>query len=281
MTITDCFRILGIPRNAGMNDLKLAYRSKAKIYHPDRNGGDGRQFTRLHEAYTYLLDSGSFHGGTENTAGDLYKRETEEKLRREAHQKRAREEAVKRAAREKARKEADERAAFERKRKEMEKRAAERKAQYEEKIRLNQLNMAKERAEKTARGNSPSHKVFIAGEILSGSSTERQKKQAIHTLVSLKRKSAYPFLKKVFYNESEALVLLAIEAVGTLKIVQAGPELSSLICSGSVKIRMAVLEAIEAMGNKNNYSNIVSMAVRDNNSAIRNKAVSLSKRFYG
>ncbi len=285
MTLSDCFRILGIPRNACINDLKVAYRSKAKKYHPDRNGGDGRQFNRLHEAYTFLLDSGSLHVGTARPDLDVQRREAEERLRRESYRKAADEkkhrEALKKAERESARREAEEKAALEKRRKEAEKKAGERRAAFEDQLRKSQLKSTRERAQKLAKENSPSHLVFAAGELLTGKGSDRQKKQAIQTLVSLRRKSAYPFLKTALYEESEVIVLSAIEAIGKLKILQAGPELSSLMCSGSVKIRMAVLEAVENMARIKHYRDIVQLAVGDSNMAVRHKAEKLFQRSYG
>ena len=57
MTNTDSYyAILGIERNAGLDDIKKAYRTKAKILHPDKNkNADAQeQFVLLNEAYEYL-----------------------------------------------------------------------------------------------------------------------------------------------------------------------------------------------------------------------------------
>lgn len=232
MTLSYCFRILGIPKNSCINELKIAYRYKAKMYHPDRNGGDGRQFNKLHEAYTFLLDSGSLHRGTVRPGSDILKRK----------------------------------AAVERQRQEFRKKAEEK--------------TAKERAQKLAKDKSPSHKVFTAGDILIGNGSDWQKKQAIQSLINLGRKSSYPFLKTALYGGSEIIVLTAIDAIGKLKIMQAGPELSSLMHSGSVKIRMAVLLAVESMDSKKYYRDIVQMAVVDSDIAVRHKAATLFQRFY-
>jgi curved DNA-binding protein CbpA len=285
MTVSDCFRILGIPRNSCLSDLKVAYRSKAKKYHPDRNGGDGRQFTRLHEAYSLLLENGVFQSDSFNSQSDILRREAEEKSRREAFRRaseeRLRKEAIRKAEREKVKREAEEKAAMEKRRREMEKRSAERRAAYEEKVKKSQIKAVKERARKLSKENSPSHKVFITGEILSGNNTDRRKLQAINTLIALKRKSAYPFLKRALYEGSEPIVLASIAAIGKLKIIQAGPELSSLMCSGSVKIRLAVLDAIAGIGRNNLYTGIVNMALRDNDSSVRRQAEFYFKRIYG
>ncbi|MBI4645215.1 MAG: J domain-containing protein [Bacteroidia bacterium] len=49
--------ILGINEDAGINDIKKAYRKKAKEYHPDLNKAPGAhfQFIIINEAYSFLL----------------------------------------------------------------------------------------------------------------------------------------------------------------------------------------------------------------------------------
>ncbi len=59
MAKEDYYRILGVARDAGKDDLKKAYRRLAMQYHPDRNPGDAeaeRRFKELNEAYEVLKD---------------------------------------------------------------------------------------------------------------------------------------------------------------------------------------------------------------------------------
>jgi curved DNA-binding protein CbpA len=35
MTLADYYQILGLPVNSSINDIKKAYRQKARLYHPD------------------------------------------------------------------------------------------------------------------------------------------------------------------------------------------------------------------------------------------------------
>ena len=37
MTLSDYYEILGIPVNSSLEDVKRAYRKKARLYHPDIN----------------------------------------------------------------------------------------------------------------------------------------------------------------------------------------------------------------------------------------------------
>ncbi|HEY2932463.1 MAG TPA: molecular chaperone DnaJ [Acidobacteriota bacterium] len=56
----DYYAILGVPRGAGENEIKKAYRKMARKYHPDVNPGDKgaeEKFKTVQEAYTVLSDS--------------------------------------------------------------------------------------------------------------------------------------------------------------------------------------------------------------------------------
>lgn len=55
----DHYRVLGIARDATAQQVKQAYRERAKICHPDRNGSPqaGILFHAVHEAYETLRDA--------------------------------------------------------------------------------------------------------------------------------------------------------------------------------------------------------------------------------
>lgn len=57
MATEDYFRILGLSKGCTLNDLKRAYRIKARLYHPDINPDPGAsdKFVSVTEAYVYLL----------------------------------------------------------------------------------------------------------------------------------------------------------------------------------------------------------------------------------
>jgi len=56
----DYYSILGVNRNAGIDEIKKAYRKLALKYHPDRNPSDKKkaeeQFKKISEAYAVLSD---------------------------------------------------------------------------------------------------------------------------------------------------------------------------------------------------------------------------------
>ncbi len=53
------YQILGVTQNATLDQIKKAYRTKAKYLHPDRNKSESahEQFILLNEAYEYLLNT--------------------------------------------------------------------------------------------------------------------------------------------------------------------------------------------------------------------------------
>jgi molecular chaperone DnaJ len=79
MAKRDYYEVLGVPKNAGADDIKKAYRKKALEFHPDRNPGDKaaeEKFKEAAEAYDVLSDNDKRarydrygHAGVENMGG--------------------------------------------------------------------------------------------------------------------------------------------------------------------------------------------------------------------
>ncbi len=89
MTASDYYKILGLTEGCSINDLKRAYRIKARQYHPDLNRHPSAPdlFIRATEAYEFLLNSLSGTFGRDTAYEDKMKQW------KEYHQKRAREKA--------------------------------------------------------------------------------------------------------------------------------------------------------------------------------------------
>lgn len=52
----DPYKILGVPRNASLSEIKKRYYKLVKKYHPDRNNGDDKKITIVTKAYNILSD---------------------------------------------------------------------------------------------------------------------------------------------------------------------------------------------------------------------------------
>ncbi len=57
MTLTDYYRILDIPVDSSIEEIKKAYRVKARAYHPDINHSPDAKdmFIEATEAYEFLI----------------------------------------------------------------------------------------------------------------------------------------------------------------------------------------------------------------------------------
>ncbi len=72
MHISECYRLLGIPRNATLDDIKVAYRRLARKYHPDVNQDDPDatdKFRLVQEAYKMLKDADKSDGSGPEASG--------------------------------------------------------------------------------------------------------------------------------------------------------------------------------------------------------------------
>jgi hypothetical protein len=98
MNASEYYRILEIPDNAGIEEIKNAFRRKAKAYHPDINKSEEahQKFVDVNEAYNYLMD---LHTHSSNSGGDTASFSREEYYRQwiQHERQKARERAARQA----------------------------------------------------------------------------------------------------------------------------------------------------------------------------------------
>jgi hypothetical protein len=89
MTLTDYYEILGLPVNSSIDEIKKAYRKKARLYHPDINPAPDAKdhFIAITEAYEFLM---SYHEKIKSD-DELYQQAMEDwrKYRQDRSKKRA------------------------------------------------------------------------------------------------------------------------------------------------------------------------------------------------
>ncbi|XP_010500313.1 PREDICTED: chaperone protein dnaJ 11, chloroplastic [Camelina sativa] len=54
--VSSLYELLKVNESASLTEIKTAYRSLAKVYHPDASESDGRDFMEIHKAYATLAD---------------------------------------------------------------------------------------------------------------------------------------------------------------------------------------------------------------------------------
>lgn len=90
MTLTDYYRILGLPERSTLEEIKKAYRLKARQYHPDINHNPDAKdyFIAVTEAYEFLV---AYHDRAKNNeeayrqAMEDWRKYRQEKARRRAY----------------------------------------------------------------------------------------------------------------------------------------------------------------------------------------------------
>ncbi|KAJ4893514.1 Chaperone DnaJ-domain superfamily protein [Raphanus sativus] len=54
--VSSLYELLKVNETASVTEIKTAYRSLAKVYHPDASESDGQDFMEIHRAYATLAD---------------------------------------------------------------------------------------------------------------------------------------------------------------------------------------------------------------------------------
>ncbi len=122
---------------------------------------------------------------------------------------------------------------------------------------------------------APGFNLFTLGNIVIQGKTKEQRVFAVRSLGNSGQKGAYAFLRKALFDEKEQVVIEAVTAVGRLKVLQSAGELSSVFTRGSVAVKQAVLDAVEKVGLRGGFNNLVLQAMEDPHPDIRRRGLKL------
>jgi curved DNA-binding protein CbpA len=125
---------------------------------------------------------------------------------------------------------------------------------------------------------NPAREVDIhgLGKLVSEGFTPEMRSFAVRRLGYARRRSAYAYIRKGFYDGSEQVVCAAVEATGRLQIVQSAGELASLFSRGSRRVKHEVLNTVERVGCRSEFDHILAMGCESSDRGIRRKAEELS-----
>lgn len=104
---------------------------------------------------------------------------------------------------------------------------------------------------------------------------------ACRSLANSGRRSAYAYIRDALWDETEMVVLSALEAIGSLGIRHAYGDLGALYGRGSETVRRAVLTAIEKIGGIDRFRSVVLQALEDPDPEVRRRGLSCFARMRG
>jgi hypothetical protein len=102
-----------------------------------------------------------------------------------------------------------------------------------------------------------------------------QREFAVRTLANSGRRTVYPALKAALYDDSDRVIAAAVAAIGKLRILQAGGELSAVFHRGTPEIRMTVLETIASYPSLSPFRNIIRAGLIDPDRLVRRTALEM------
>jgi HEAT repeat protein len=81
--------------------------------------------------------------------------------------------------------------------------------------------------------------------------------------------SAYAYLRHALWDPSETVRESAVDAIGSLAVIQSAGELASLYAWSGPRLRRSVLRAVKRIGYHSEFDGILSLARDDPDSTVR------------
>jgi len=235
----DMYRLLGVEGNATIEEIKHAYRKLAKQYHPDltKDGRDAEHFADIVNAYKTLVVATK-----RRSLIDFPVRET--------------------------------------------RRTGTAAASFAKSSFYTSTDPKNTHTKQGFRGAPFSGRtpagseerginVFALGKLLTEGKNPATRIFAARSLANAAKRSAYPFLRKALYDTDSLVVKSAVEAIGALRIQQCAGELGSVFMRGNKEIKQATLSAIERIGVRGEFRNILTVAMKDGDPDIRKLSLKL------
>ncbi|MCF7928005.1 MAG: DnaJ domain-containing protein [Spirochaetales bacterium] len=229
--------VLGVDRNADSAEIKRAYRKKVKLFHPDRQpvSRSVQSFHRIVDAYSGLMawqaekrlvDFPSAPGASASAAGTeepVAAKKTPQQQRSWQPQTPSGRQAAETTGAGRAGKRAGPVNHSEKQNRTTEERQSEQKRKWD---------------------------LFALSELLESEHPPDIRIFAVRRLAATGRKSVYSVLRRALYDSDEQVVVEAVRAVGSLRVLQAVPEIAALYTRGSMAVRGAVVQQIDVFGKR-------------------------------
>lgn len=116
------------------------------------------------------------------------------------------------------------------------------------------------------------------GRLVTGGGTPSTRAFAVLRLANSGRRSVYSWIRPALFDESPTVVEAAVDAVGSLGILQAGGELGAVFARGSGGMKLRVLDAVRQMSDLRPFRSIIIAGMQSDDADVRRLGLELFRR---
>ncbi len=121
--------------------------------------------------------------------------------------------------------------------------------------------------------------LFTLGRMAVESNSVSRRAFAVRMLGNRRKKIAYGYIRQALNDSAEIVVLEAIRAVSKLEILQSGGELATAFHRGSASVKTAILTAVEAIGRPQYFHSVILSGLRETDPELRRRSLRLFRRY--
>jgi hypothetical protein len=121
--------------------------------------------------------------------------------------------------------------------------------------------------------------VLRLGRKFSLSLLQRDKLDIISKLGASGQKAAYIYLKNAMTDDDEVIVKAAVRASAQLKVLQSAGDFIKLFHKGNSEIKKTVLDAVEAIGDFQNFSSLIMKGIEDRDFMVKSRAFNIYLKY--